>query len=345
MNNYWHLIKQFNIPRLAINNKFVDTKAAFNFLSVFTKTALIWKYIIYIIFKFNLHRIIFPRLSLAELPMQQTIVSSVVYRLEKFFKTKITLSVVFFPKNRLRSKVSFLISVKDKYYYVKCAFSNDTINELVNEMTNYCLIDHYDFKTFRYPSLLEQLKNESFLINIYDYIPTVIAQKIKWEKKQYKIWFELIEKTKQSISINNINWFEQSLIQNLVDKNIIKSEEIIETCISHGDFAPWNIGEYLKETILFDFEETRDKSSLLTDPIHYFLAIQYFIKKEKAAQTFHKLIKFVYSLYNNYNLSINNAITFQIYFALADIYLRSNVFPKAYIKSLLIMFKDKYLTL
>lgn len=334
--NYWYIIKQFGIPRLALNKELYYKQHGFKLLSVFSLKGKLWKLYLRLFYALKLHKITSSFISSEDLPFKNFNLNLYKTVLDNKLNTKYKIITFYFPRNATRGKFSTLLHANNSFIYTKCGYDESALKELEKELSTYQHLKKYKFNNIFIPQLIDSYTSDDIRINFFENIPLNAKTSNKWTVYHSYAWKELVVVLRTKKMVKEFEWYKD------IDNELLKKvhqmfnpEREIEVSFCHGDYTPWNTKIIDRKIVLFDFEESQFNVPILTDPVHFFLAQEFFIYKKQTKGIIKRLVSFIKTIYT---ADLVNGILLALLFE----YKNYNVIDKESLKTVILKYLKYY---
>jgi len=179
---------------------------------------------------------------------------------------------------------------EDAFFY-KIPISHKSKLSVANEKRFLKNIQNNSFKSFKVPKFINSNHKDVLITKGFKH--NGVKRSSKFTESHYTVIQEITLNTKQFsglkdspywLEIENIllklkkqNTFsrEVNLIEQL--KLDLSNNELIHTCLSHGDFTPWNMYVTPKNLQIYDWEMAEDQMPILFDLFHFYFQTGVFV--------------------------------------------------------------------
>jgi hypothetical protein len=260
-----------------------DYVSFFDLYTPFTTRAILWTYLVRLLLWMRLGPLVFPLVDGHSINIGGVTIADFMQKLLRLAGCNTTENIVFvFPADKERAKVNGFILGKEERYF-KAAWATKENLQLETEVNALKWVSSIEKRSFHIPSLIASDIDNHFHIVIYDRLHFSRNKcRLEWGERIHKFWAELLWQTVHYVDIKKAGWLENNFVQYTDHVLFPTPKAKYRFCAAHGDLAPWNLRVGLDgKTWVHDWENFIPSAPYLTDPVHFFIQINFLVRKKQ----------------------------------------------------------------
>lgn len=245
----------------------------------------------------KIYKIIFKLIYLVKLQslLFDTVTVSCQSSLERYVPRSLSydsISVFTGTSGENRKIILGLIENNRPVHYVKIGISRSSCINIENESKILKRLALKEFNSFEHPLITDSVQDNSIIVS--NIRPEVVVSNSSFSKRHAKFIYEIGKKYSNLQTIGSLvildeiityinslkdgGFCDNGLDSNLVYRSVsrideiisnLKTDELVNTSISHGDFTPWNMFLGEEKLHVYDWELSREGIPILFDYFHF----------------------------------------------------------------------------